>query len=202
MKMTKSRVESNVHLLTANTPSTRVQCHRMPNSSHSSLTNTFLKKGGALPSVLPVDDCIVESPCKPKHPSLTRKRNSLIIKKGNREDSERQPPHYVSHYGSLSIAGLSHTKLLGLTLLFFFQTCQLEKKMEHLSNKLSKVQDILESHLIDDAEPAEPISSSATQDEDGSFSARDYTSLLLEMNGNVASLAYDPSEFSEKTVKY
>lgn len=74
--------------------------------------------------------------------------------------------------------------------------------MEHLSNKLSKVQDILESHLIDDAEPAEPLSSSATQDEDGSFSARDYTSLLLEMNGNVASLAYDPSEFSEKTVKY
>lgn len=113
MKMTKSRVESNVHLLTANTPSTRVQCHRMPNSSHSSLTNTFLKKGGALPSVLPVDDCIVESPCKPKHPSLTRKRNSLIIKKGNREDSERQPPHYVSHYGSL------------LSLVYHIQSCLL-----------------------------------------------------------------------------
>ncbi|XP_034247970.1 uncharacterized protein LOC117649386 [Thrips palmi] len=175
----KSRVQSNVHLLTANAPSAKVQCHRTSNGSHSSLTNAFLKEGGALPSVLPVDDCSTDVPCKSKHPTRIRNQ-SLAVKKSKKEDSNDQ----------LSTAQ-SASKL---------NTCQLEKKMEHLSSKLTKVQDILESHLIDAAETTIP-SSSFDQDEDGSFSARDYTFLLLEMNGNISSLPYDPNEFSEKSFK-
>ena len=69
--------------------------------------------------------------------------------------------------------------------------------MEHISSKLTIVQDILKSHLIDTPELIPD--SHVEQDENGSFSARDYTYLVLEMNGNIPSLPYDPHEFSEST---
>lgn len=67
--------------------------------------------------------------------------------------------------------------------------------MEHLTNKLTKVQDILETHLID---TAAVISSPHIEDgENVGFSARDYTFFLLEMNASISSRPYDPNEFSE-----
>lgn len=91
----KSRVQSNIHLLTGKSPSAKVQCHRTSRGSHSPLTNAFLKKGGALPSVLPVEDFVTESSCKPKAVGLLSPNPPDIIKKENKKHTA--VPQHPNH---------------------------------------------------------------------------------------------------------
>ncbi|KAJ1527699.1 hypothetical protein ONE63_007658 [Megalurothrips usitatus] len=171
------RATSNVHILTGKKPVTKVQKHSsktLENTKEQCLsslsqTNRYLKKGGSLPSVLP---------------SGNESASSLNSRNG-RGFSERRMS--VSHNKQTQVPNVKEPHAQPQ-----LDTCLLEKKMENLSCKLSKVQDILLNQIVDSIE-----SPACVSDKNNMFSAQDYTLLVLEMNGNVPAHPYDPLELSE-----
>ncbi|KAK3912017.1 GDSL esterase/lipase [Frankliniella fusca] len=196
-----SGVRSKVHLMTANKPSTRVENHRAVskrlNNVHEPVkdanfsTNEFLRKGGSLPSVLPVTkEFDARTPSsehirkKPKaNQCNTAKRPMLRRTASFTMHTEKLGGHIFNRESPTHSDSEAH----------HHSSCQLEQKVEHLSEKISRVQDIILNQMNADA----IITKTTTKNAEG-FSARDYTLLVLEMNRNVPTNPYDPNDFSEK----
>lgn len=180
---------SNVNLSTANSPSTSVQCHRpikgqsrVVTKNNASAINEFLQKGGTLPSVLLVDDS--EECARPENKNLPSvqetnpcPRNKKMVK------AVKNKKETLIDKNSSSTLSKSNTHMN-----------ELERKMEHLSCKLSTVQDILMNQMVIEAHQT----SHNSQKTFNSFSAQDYTLLMLDMNCDVSARPYDPNEFSEE----
>ncbi|XP_026286906.1 uncharacterized protein LOC113212435 isoform X1 [Frankliniella occidentalis] len=197
-----SEVRSSIHIMTANKPSTKVERHKttkkatnfqdsIKSTTGSSTTNDFLRKGGILPPVLPAAERFCSKICSPQE-SKTNTRKQI-----RHQNSNRQPPRraasVVSHTKKLDSPICNESNIHSDLEVHHQSSCHLEKKVEHLSDKISRVQDIILSQMMADSNMKQDTTKNVA-----SFSARDYKLLVLEMNGNVPLKPYDPNDFSEK----
>lgn len=188
--------------MTANKPSTKVEGHKttkkatnfqdsVESTTVSSTTNDFLRKGGILPPVLPVSERLCSKIC-----SLEQfKTNSR--KQVGHQNSNRQPPRraasVVLHTKKLDSPICNESNIHSDLVVHHQSSCHLEKKVEHLSDKISRVQDIILSQMTADSNMKQDTTKNVA-----SFSAHDYKLLVLEMNGNIPLKPYDPNDFSEE----